>query len=68
MPTEFTSNTFENDYVLAILGHYKFDLTTAGADVTREAQITDQYACELTAFMNGQIAQAIKTVTPNEQK
>lgn len=66
MATEFSSNTFESDYILAILGHYKFDLTTARGDVTREAQITDKYACELTAFMNGQIAQAIKTVPSNK--
>lgn len=60
MPTEFTSHTFENDYILAMLEHYKFDLTTAGDDVTREAQITDSYACNLTSFMNGQIGQAVK--------
>jgi hypothetical protein len=60
MTTTFSSNTFENDYILAVLEHYQFDLTTAGKDVTREAQITDKYAVELTAFMNGQIVQAVK--------
>ena len=56
MATEFTSNTFENDYILATLEHFIVDLRTDKP----QAQILDKYACELTSFMNGQIVQAVK--------
>ena len=55
---EFTSNTFENDYIVAILNHYRIDL----ASDKPEAITTDKYAVELTAFMNGQTLQAVKAV------
>lgn len=54
--TEFNSNTFENDYILAVLEHMVTDLKTAKP----VAQILDRYAVELTAFMNGQIRSAVK--------
>jgi len=54
--TEFNSNTFENDYILAVLSHMVTDLKTNKLDES----ILDKYAVELTAFMNGQIITAVR--------
>lgn len=55
--TNFDSNTFENDYILAVLSHMVTDLKTQKP----AEQILDKYAVELTAFMNGQIRAATKS-------
>lgn len=54
--TDFDSNTFENDYILAVLSHMVTDLKTQKP----VEQIIDKYAVELTAFMNGQIRGVVK--------
>lgn len=51
MVTEFDSNTFEHDYIIAILGHLVQDLKTEKP----VSQLIDHYAVELTGFMNGMI-------------
>lgn len=56
MGTEFTSNTFENDYILSCLRHMLAELETEKPIDS----ILDHYAVELTAFMNGQIVQTVK--------
>ena len=56
MATEFNSNTFEHDYIIACLNHMVLELNT---NKSRE-QIIDKYAVELTAFMNGMIRQVVK--------
>lgn len=61
MATKFDSNTFEDDYVIAVLSHMVTDLKTYKS---RE-QIIDHYAVELTAFMNGRIIEAVRNSTPN---
>lgn len=58
--TNFSSRTFENNYILAILEHYQAELSTGKP----EPWVTDKYAVELTAFMNGQIVQAVKRSQP----
>ena len=57
MTTQFDSNTFEHDYIISVLMHMITDLKT---DKPVE-QIIDKYAVSLTAFMTGQIVQAIKS-------
>lgn len=54
--TDFDSNTFENDYILAVLQHMVTDLKTQKP----VEQILDKYAVELTAFMNGRIRGVVK--------
>ncbi len=54
--TQFDSNTFESDYIIKILSFMVEELKTK-EPVER---IIDKYAIELTAFMNGQIEQAVK--------
>jgi len=61
--TQFDSNTFEHDYILAVLQHMITTLKTAKP----VSQTLDKYAVELTAFMNGQIRSAVKAAT-NECK
>jgi hypothetical protein len=56
MATNFTSDTFENDYILACLNHMQADLKTDKS----QADVLDKYAVQLTAFMNGQVVQAVK--------
>lgn len=51
MTTQFDSNTFEHDYIIASLSHLVTDLKTN----KNEAEILDKYAVQLTAFMTGQI-------------
>ena len=63
MSTDFSSDTFENDYIIACLGHLADDLKTDKP----EAQTLDKYAAELTAFMNGQTRQAVKNAIANQQ-
>jgi hypothetical protein len=63
MATDFTSDTFENDYILVCLGYMTAELE---ADKSRD-QVLDKYAVELTAFMNGQIRQAVKDAASNAQ-
>lgn len=60
MTTQFGSNTFENDYILAVLDHMVIELKT-----DRPAEQTlDKYAVELTAFMNGVIRSEVnRTLT-----
>lgn len=53
--TEFDSNTFENDYILACLKYMVEDMKTDKP----LAQIIDHYAVKITAFMNGQIRSAV---------
>lgn len=55
--TDFDSNTFENDYIMAVLQHMVADLKTAKS----VEQIIDKYAVELTAFMTGQIRAVVKS-------
>lgn len=57
MPTQFTSNTFEDDYIISVLSHMVTDLKTSKS---RE-EIIDRYAVELTAFMNGRIVEVVKS-------
>ena len=64
MTTQFNSNTFEDDYVIAVLSHMVTDLKT---DKSR-SQIIDHYAVEITAFMNGRIIEAVRNATPNALK
>lgn len=54
--TEFSSNTFEHDYIIRELENMIVDLRT---DKSR-TQIIDKYACNLTSFMNGQIIATVK--------
>ena len=54
--TNFSSDTFEHDYILQVLQHMVQDLTTEKPI----AQILDHYAVELTAFMNGQIRAVVR--------
>ena len=61
MTTEFDNNSFEHDYILECLEHMLTDMKTAKS---RE-QILDHYAVVLTAFMNGQIRQAVKSAAQN---
>ena len=56
MTTQFDSNTFEHDYIISVLMHMVTDLKTAKP----VEQIIDKYAVSLTAFMTGQIVQAVK--------
>lgn len=60
MATHFASDTFENDYILQCLGHMLEEIKTK----RDHGQIMDKYAVELTAFMNGQIVQAVKRALP----
>jgi len=53
------NNKFENDYIISILLFFIEELKTTKS----QAQVIDKYAVELTAFMNGQIAQAVKPYT-----
>lgn len=50
------SDTFEHDYIVAVLSHMTDDLKTDKP----AGQIIDKYAVAITAFMNGQIVQAMK--------
>ncbi len=54
--TQFDSDTFEKDYILAVLDHMVTDLKTQKP----VEQVLDHYAVELTAFMNGQIRSAVR--------
>ncbi len=56
MTTQFDSNTFEHDYIARVLSHMVADLKTAKP----VEQVIDKHAVELTAFMNGQIVQAVR--------
>ena len=56
MNTQFDSNTFEHDYIISVLMHMVTDLKT----MKPVEQIIDKYAVSLTAFMTGQIVQAVK--------
>lgn len=47
------NNTFENDYILAILRSMVTELNFSNKN---QAQIMDKYAVELTAYMNGKQA------------
>lgn len=55
MTTQFDSNTFEHDYIVAALNNLVTELETDRP----ESQTIDKYAVQLTAFMNGQILQAV---------
>lgn len=55
--TNFDSNTFENDYIVAVLQHMATDLKTQKP----VEQIIDKYAVELTAFMNGRIRAIVRS-------
>ena len=57
MATKFDSNTFEHDYIISVLMYMITDLKTNKPI----EQIIDKYAVSLTAFMTGQIVQAIKS-------
>ena len=57
MTTQFDSNTFVHDYIISVLMHMVTELKT----VRPVEQIIDKFTVELTAFMNGQIVQAIKS-------
>ena len=56
MTNQFNSNTFEHDYIINVLMHMVTDLKTQKP----VEQIIDKYAVSLTAFMTGQIVQAVK--------
>ena len=47
------SNTFEDDYILAILGQLVTELNLTDKN---QAELMDKYACQLTAYMNGKLA------------
>jgi hypothetical protein len=50
------NNTFENEYILGILTAFASELRTNKP----QAEILDKYAVELTAYMNGKQASAMK--------
>lgn len=56
MTTEFNSDSFEHDYIIVVLESFRTELKT-GKPVE---QVIDKYAVQLTAFMNGQIVQAVR--------
>lgn len=51
--------TFEHEYILRVLNSYALDLETS----KNQAEVTDKCACILTAFMQGQVVQALKEKT-----
>jgi len=50
------SNTFEHVYFISLLEKFMFEM---GTDKS-QAQTTDKYAAQITAFMNGKLVQAEK--------
>lgn len=56
MTTQFDSDSFEHDFIVESLNHMLSELKTDRP----ESQTVDKYAVQLTAFMNGQIVQAVK--------
>lgn len=61
MKDDFTSNMFEHTYILSSLENMVTELKTANST----ARTYDKYACILTAFMVGQVRQAVKNCTDN---
>ncbi len=53
---QFDSNIFEHTYIIKILENFILELKTDKL----QKEIIDKYACQLTAFMTGQIVQTIK--------
>ncbi len=55
--TEFDSDTFEHDYILKLIESMMIETLIDGRT---QPTVADKYAVALTAFMNGQIVQALK--------
>jgi hypothetical protein len=48
-------NTFEHDYIIAILQQYSQE-----SEIADKSKTLDKYAGQITAFMNGRILEAVK--------
>jgi len=61
MMTDFDANMFEHDYIIRVLESFAFDLRErVSRGIVSEAEIIDRYAVQLTAFMCGEIRQAVR--------
>jgi hypothetical protein len=59
--TDFDNNTFEHDYIIRILESFAFDLRErVSRGIVSQAEIIDRYAVQLTAFMRGEVRQAVR--------
>jgi hypothetical protein len=61
MMTDFGNNTFEHDYIIRVLESFAFDLRErVSRGIVSQAEIIDRCAVQLTAFMRGEVRQAVR--------
>lgn len=58
MINKYDPNLYEHDYIIGALDDFRAELLTDKP----VAEITDKYACLLTAFMRGQISNAVSAM------